>query len=80
MKTINFCFRVHQRPNLKRYRFFEIGNDHYYYDDYANESAIRYASDNCYLEANRILLDMIRSSNGNFKVSFSISGLAFGTI
>ncbi len=76
MKTINFCFRVHQRPNLKRYRFFEIGNDHYYYDDYANESAIRYASDNCYLEANRILLDMIRSSNGNFKVSFSISGLA----
>ena len=40
MKTINLCFRVHQRYNLKRYRFFEIGNDHYYYDDYANESAM----------------------------------------
>ena len=25
MKTINLCFRVHQRYNLKRYRFFEIG-------------------------------------------------------
>ncbi|NCA78950.1 MAG: alpha-amylase [Sphingobacteriia bacterium] len=76
MKTINFCFRIHQRFNLKRYRFFEIGNDHYYYDDYANETAIRYTADNCYLEANRVLLDMIRSSNGKFKVSFSISGLA----
>lgn len=76
MKTINFCFRIHQRFKLKRYRFFEIGNDHYYYDDYANETAIRYTADNCYLEANRVLLDMIRSSNGKFKVSFSISGLA----
>lgn len=76
MKTINFCFRIHQRFDLKRYRFFEIGNDHYYYDDYSNENALRNAADNCYLEANRVLLDMIRSSNGKFKVSFSISGLA----
>ena len=76
MKTINLCFRVHQRYNLKRYRFFEIGNDHYYYDDYANESAMSTAIDQSYLEANRMLLDMIKSSNGRFRVSFSISGLA----
>lgn len=76
MKTINFCFRVHNRYNLKRYRFFEIGNDHYYYDDYANETSTRQLSDLAYLEANRILLDMIQYSNGRFKVSFSITGLA----
>lgn len=76
MKTINLCFRVHQRYNLKRYRFFEIGNDHYYYDDYANESAMATAVDQSYLEANRMLLEMIKSSNGRFRVSFSISGLA----
>ena len=76
MKTITLCFRVHQRYNLKRYRFFEIGNDHYYYDDYANESAMSTAIDQSYLEANRMLLDMIKSSNGRFRVSFSISGLA----
>ena len=76
MKTINLCFRVHQRYNLKRYRFFEIGNDHYYYDDYANESAMASAVEQSYLEANRMLLDMIKSSNGRFRVSFSISGLA----
>ncbi|MFI3297462.1 MAG: glycoside hydrolase family 57 protein [bacterium] len=76
MKNINFCFRVHQRFNLKSYRFFEIGNDHYYYDDFANETSVRNATDAAYLEANRVLLDMIKSSNGRFKVSFSITGLA----
>lgn len=76
MKTLNFCFRVHQRYNLKRYRFFEIGNDHYYYDDFANETAMQQVSDMVYIEANRVLLDMIKNSNGRFKVSFSITGLA----
>ena len=76
MKTINFIFRVHQRSNLKRYRFFDIGNDHYYYDDYADETAVRQTTDQCYLEANRTLLEMIKSSNGKFRVSFAISGLA----
>ena len=75
MKTINLIFRVHQRFDLKRYFFFDIGNDHYYYDDYANESAMAYACENCYLEANRTLFDMIKNTNGRFKVSFSISGL-----
>ena len=76
MKTINLIFRVHQRFDLKRYFFFDIGNDHYYYDDYANESAMAYACENCYLEANRTLLEIIKNSNGRFKVSFSITGVA----
>ena len=76
MKTINLCFRVHQRINLKRYRFFEIGTDHYYYDDYQNEANMRRAAEACYLAANRLFLDMIESSNGRFKVSFAITGLA----
>ncbi len=76
MKTINFIFRVHQRFNLKRYRFFEIGQDHYYYDDYANESSLQYLSNVSYLEANKTLLEMIRNSNKKFKASFAISGLA----
>jgi alpha-amylase len=61
---------------LKRYFFFDIGNDHYYYDDYANETATAGAAEQCYIEANRTLLDMIKNSNGRFKVSFSITGLA----
>jgi len=75
MKTICFYFQLHQPLQLKRYRFFEIGNDHYYYDDYANEAAIRRLTDMCYLPANEALMEMIKNSNGKFKVTFSISGI-----
>ena len=34
MKTICLYFEIHQNIHLKRYRFFDIGTDHYYYDDY----------------------------------------------
>ena len=76
MKTLNFCFRVHQRNHLKRYRFFEIGNDHYYYDDYINETSTRKMSDMVYIDANNMLLDIINNSNGRFRVSFAITGTA----
>jgi len=76
MKELCLYFQVHQPLRLKRYRFFEIGNDHYYYDDYTNESIMRRIADNCYLPANAILLDLILSQKGKFKISFSISGLA----
>ncbi len=75
MKTICFYFQLHQPLELKKYRFFEIGNDHYYYDDYTNEMAIRRLTEQCYLPANETLLEMIKNSNGKFKVTFSISGI-----
>lgn len=75
MKTICFYFQLHQPLRLKHYRFFEIGTDHYYYDDYSNEANIRQLTENCYLPANETLLEMIHNSNGKFKVSFSISGV-----
>ncbi len=74
MKSICFFFQLHQAQQLKRYRFFEIGNDHYYYNDFADEDAIRNLADNCYLPANRTILEMIKSSGGKFKVAFSIPG------
>ena len=76
MKTICFYFQIHQPFRLKRYRFFDIGSDHYYYDDFANEDIIRGIADRTYLPANAILLDMIKEYNGKFKVAFSISGIA----
>ena len=42
MRTICLYFEIHQIIHLKRYRFFDIGTDHYYYDDYANETYIPY--------------------------------------
>jgi alpha-amylase len=61
---------------LKRYRFFDIGSDHYYYDDYNDEEIIRRIAQNCYLPANQTILNMIKESDGAFKVAYSISGVA----
>lgn len=76
MRAICFCFQVHQPFRFRRYRFFDIGNDHYYYDDFSNESVMRKMTDHSYLPANELLLRMIRKHPGKFKVSFSISGIA----
>ena len=53
MRTICLYFEIHQIIHLKRYRFFDIGTDHYYYDDYANETSI---NDSCSKSINGILL------------------------
>lgn len=76
MKTICLYFQVHQPFRFRKYRFFEIGNEHYYYDDYANESFMRKVATKSYLPANKILLDLIKEYGSRFKVAFSISGTA----
>ena len=74
MKTICLYFEIHQITHLKRYRFFDIGTDHYYYDDYENERSINYIVENSYIPALNTLQDMLEQNPG-FKVSFSISGV-----
>ncbi|MGB8358453.1 MAG: alpha-amylase [Bacteroidales bacterium] len=74
-KAICLYFQVHQPFRLRRYRFFEMGHEHYYYDDFMNESILRKISSDCYLPANRILLDLIRKHKGKFRVTFSLSGI-----
>jgi alpha-amylase len=76
MKTICLYFQVHQPFRLRKYRFFEIGNEHYYYDDYANESFMRKVATKSYIPTNKILLDLIKEYGQRFKVAFSISGTA----
>ena len=76
MKTICLFFQIHQPFRHRRYRFFDIGNDHYYYDDYTNESIMRKIAQKSYLPTNKILLKLASSLKDKFKVSFSISGLA----
>ncbi|MDR2679805.1 MAG: glycoside hydrolase family 57 protein [Tannerella sp.] len=76
MKTICLYFQIHQPFRLRRYRFFDIGNDHYYYDDFQNEEIFRKVANMCYIPANRAMIEMIRKSEGRFRVAFSISGIA----
>jgi len=76
MKTICLYFQIHQPTRLKRYRFFDIGSDHYYYDDFSNEDILRGIADRSFLRSNSMLLDLIKAHNGKFKVAFSVSGVA----
>ena len=74
MKTICLYFEIHQIIHLKRYRFFDIGTDHYYYDDYENERSITYIAEHSYMPALNALQEMINNDKG-FKVAFSLSGV-----
>lgn len=76
MKTICFYFQIHQPLRLKRYRFFDIGNDPYYYDDFSNDSILEKVVEKSYLPANNLLLEMIETYQKKLKVAFSISGVA----
>ena len=80
MKTICLYFEIHQPIHLKRYRFFDIGTDHYYYDDYENERVINELFEKSYKPALQTMLDMIAENGKAFKVAFSISGVSLELI
>ncbi len=80
MTAVCFYFQVHQPRRIKRYRFFDIGNDHEYFNDDAdrdtnNAKITRKVADKSYLPANAVLLENLRH-HPDFKVAFSISGIA----
>lgn len=77
MKTICLYFEIHQIIHLKRYRFFDIGRDHYYYDDFENERSITEIAEKSYLPAISTLIDMAKTYGKFFKVAISISGVGF---
>ena len=75
-KSICLYFQVHQPTRLRLYRFFDIGKDSHYYDDYANRTILKRIAQKCYLPMNELLLEEINKQKGKFKVAFSISGSA----
>ena len=62
MRTICLYFEIHQIIHLKRYRFFDIGNDHYYYDDYANETGMNDVAERSYIPALNTLIEMAKKT------------------
>ena len=80
MKAICFYFQIHQPFRLKRYRFFDIGNDHYYYDDFANDDILDRIAHNSYIPACVSLLRMIEETKGAFRCALSVTGVALEQI
>ena len=75
-KSVCLYFQVHQPTRLRLYRFFDIGKDSHYYDDFTNRTILHRVAGRCYLPMNRLLLDLIKKHDGAFKVTFSITGSA----
>ena len=76
MKTVCFYFQVHQPWRLKTYRFFNMGNDHNYLDDFTNRAIMQKIARECYLPMNSLLLNLIEQHKGALRCTFSITGSA----
>lgn len=78
MPAICFYFQVHQPWRIKKYRVFDIGNDHTYFnaptgDPLSNRDVFLKVTEKCYLPTNRLMLDLLKKHPG-FKISYSLSG------
>ena len=76
MRSVCFFFQVHQPYRLRTYRFFDIGDNHHYYDEYLNRSIINRVAERSYIPMNNLLISLIKEYGEKFKVSLSISGTA----
>ena len=75
MPSVCFYFQVHQPVRLKNYSFFDIGVRHDYEDEEQNRTLLRKVSERSYLPANESMLKLIKDFKGDFKISFSITGV-----
>lgn len=74
--SVNTCFyfQVHQPWRLRHYRFLEVGKRDDYFDERKNAQILRKVADKCYLPMNNLIYDLIQEHQGQFKVSYSITG------
>ena len=75
MSAICLYFKVHQPYRLKQYAPADIAINHCYEDDHADETIINQVVDEGYLPANEIIIELIKKNKGQFKISYSISGV-----
>src|SRR3990167_6569370 len=79
MPAVCFYFQVHQPMRIKRYRIFDIGRDHEYFnnrDEHSlnNRYVLERVARKCYLPTNALFLELLKK-HSEFKVSFSLSGV-----
>lgn len=76
MPSVCFYFQVHQPFRLKNYSYFQITKDNQYFDTDKNRQIMQKVANKCYLPTNRTILDLINKHQGNFRVAYSITGVA----
>lgn len=76
MKSVCFYFQVHQPYRLRTYRFFDIGRRNDYYDEHQNRYIASKVAEKSYLPANELMLQLIKKHGKDFRIAYSISGVA----
>ncbi len=78
MPSVVFYFEVHQPMRLSRFSVFNIGHteDPYatYFNHELNQKIFEKVARKCYLPTNKLLLDLIRKTDGKFRISYSLTG------
>ncbi len=69
MTSLCLCFQVHQP---RRFRWFWPDNS--YFNDSVNEEIFKKVAKRCYWPATQMMLGLLRSNEGRFKVTYSLSG------
>jgi alpha-amylase len=76
MPSLCLYFQIHQPCRLGTYSVFDIGNRHDYFNEDSNREICQRVAERCYLPTNEIILKLIRKTQGQFRVSYGISGVA----
>lgn len=74
MPAICLYFQIHQPFRLRKYTVFD--SEPQYFDNAMNARLVRRIAQRCYVPMNRLLLDLIRTHGGRFKVALSVTGTA----
>jgi len=77
MTSLCMYFEVHQPMRLNKFSVFHIGNNTHhseYFDRKLNEQIFTKVAKKCYIPTNNLILDLIRRYDGEFRVSFSLTG------
>ena len=77
MTSVCLYFEVHQPMRLNRFSVFHIGDDNphsEYFNRKLNQEIFTKVARKCYLPTNNLLLELIRKTDGRFRISFSLTG------
>jgi len=77
MTSVCMYFEVHQPMRLNKFSVFNIGNSNHhseYFNRKLNEEIFKKVATKCYIPTNNLLLELIRQYDGEFRVSFSLTG------
>ncbi len=79
MPAVCLYFQVHQPYRIKKYRVFDIGHDHDYFESpddsrLSNKAILKKVAQKCYLPANRVFLELLKK-HPDFKIAYSLTGV-----